>query len=188
MRVQRRIRKIRNNWSKIPPDDQQVVDQIEAELKADDAADEWTRQSWEDSASAELDRIIGGITTTTNESTMEAIAKVAEKQIAILENILGSKTPNSTALTISYKQLHNVLSGEQDEVDQATIDTVLAIDITAICAESDMGEGYVGGDDVVSIVNDVLQAQKDGYSIVTWYGPDAEVLIVGVRGGTLNLT
>jgi len=94
-------------------------------------------------------------------------------------------------LTISQKKLWAVLSGVDDDdddvgVDQATMDAVNALDIKAIVFGF-MTQNHIGGDDVVGIVDQVLAAQKEGYSIVTWYGPAAEVLVLGVREGDLNL-
>jgi hypothetical protein len=56
-------------------------------------------------------------------------------------------------------------------------------DVRPILVDQCAGENHLGGDDLVSLVDDVLAAQRDGYQILTWYGPDAEVLIAGVRPG-----
>jgi hypothetical protein len=56
-------------------------------------------------------------------------------------------------------------------------------DLRPILVDQYASENHVGGDDLVSLVDDVLAAQRDGYQILTWYGPDAEVLIAGVRPG-----
>jgi hypothetical protein len=50
-----------------------------------------------------------------------------------------------------------------------------------LLGEGDLEQRHIGGDDVVSIVNQVLQAVADGYKIVTWYGPKTDVLIAGYR-------
>lgn len=47
-----------------------------------------------------------------------------------------------------------------------------------------MSDHHIGGDDVISAVDDVLRAQQDGYSnIITWYGDSTEVLILGIKPG-----
>lgn len=94
-------------------------------------------------------------------------------------------------LTISYAKLYEALSGINDDpeaVDQATMDAVNALDIKAIVVDFSMSENHIGGDDVVNIVDQVLAAQTEGYRIITWYGPEAEVLVIGYRPGQLTLT
>lgn len=94
-------------------------------------------------------------------------------------------------LTISYQKLYAALSGVDDDdggVDHATMNAVNALPIRAIVVDSSMSENRMGGDDIVSIVDQVLNAQRDGYDIITWYGADTKVLILGVRKGDLTLT
>jgi len=54
-------------------------------------------------------------------------------------------------------------------------------DIEIIVQDFAMSEHHLGGDDIVKITNDVLKAQQKGYTIYTWYGPETEVLIFGIK-------
>lgn len=62
------------------------------------------------------------------------------------------------------------------------------LDIKQFVADSAMSENHIGGDNVVSIVDEVLAAIKEGYEIITWYGPNTEALVIGVRPGTIEVT
>ena len=44
-----------------------------------------------------------------------------------------------------------------------------------------MSENHLGGDHLVSIADDVLDALNEGYRIITWYGPKTQALVVGYR-------
>ena len=59
--------------------------------------------------------------------------------------------------------------------------------IRLVIADQHMSENHPGGDDMVAAVDDVLAAIKDGYRIVTWYGPETEVLIAGYRPEHLTI-
>lgn len=50
-----------------------------------------------------------------------------------------------------------------------------------------MSEHHLGGDDVISMIDSVLEAVKDGYVVVTWYGPNTEALVAGIRPGELTV-
>lgn len=119
-------------------------------------------------------------------------AKLSIREIKLpVIRIAGSATTDQEGpmLTISYAKLYEVLSGDDPEsVDQASMDAVNALDLKAIVVDFSMSENHIGGDDVVSIVDQVLEAQTEGYRIATWYGPDAEVLVIGYRPGQLTLT
>ena len=59
--------------------------------------------------------------------------------------------------------------------------------IRQIVADQGMSENHLGGDDLVSVVDQTLAAIKDGYEIATWYGPETEVLVVGYRPDYLTV-
>jgi len=59
-------------------------------------------------------------------------------------------------------------------------------DLKPIMADQYVSECHPGGDDLVGVVDEVLAAQRDGYQIVAWYGPNAEVLIAGYRGAQIG--
>jgi hypothetical protein len=58
---------------------------------------------------------------------------------------------------------------DADEIsfNKATFDILKAADLKNILAGSEMSENHLGGDDLVSLVNDILAAQQDGYVVVT---------------------
>ena len=83
---------------------------------------------------------------------------------------------------VTSEQLYLHLSGDGE------IEELADADIAQITAGIGMSEWYLGGDDVVNIVCDVLEAIGNGYKIATWYGPDTEVLICGYRPDQLTVT
>ena len=53
--------------------------------------------------------------------------------------------------------------------------------IEVIVHDFSMSENHIGGDDLVSIVQDVLKFERKGFKIYTWYGSSTEALIVGIK-------
>lgn len=53
---------------------------------------------------------------------------------------------------------------------------------------TEMSEDHLGGDDMVGVADDVLIALKEGFQICTWYGSDAEAMVVGYRADCLTIT
>ena len=80
-------------------------------------------------------------------------------------------------------ELHDRLMEHQtppeDQVAQG--DLIDGKQYVAIVCDFSMSEHRLGGDDVVQIVDDVLKAQMDGYTVHTWYGPETEVLVLGLK-------
>lgn len=66
-------------------------------------------------------------------------------------------------------------------VNQETFDYLSTQDIDHICVSWAMSEGHLGGGDMVELAIDVISSIEDGYKVVTWYGPDTEVLIAGIK-------
>lgn len=60
-------------------------------------------------------------------------------------------------------------------------------DIKDILASAGMSADYLGGDDIVSYVDQALDAVQEGYAIKTWYGDKTETLIVGFKPGKLEI-
>ncbi len=60
-------------------------------------------------------------------------------------------------------------------------------ELVEICCGTDMSENHLGGDDILEYVAATANAAKLGLEIVTWYGPNAEALAIGVRPGLLDL-
>lgn len=50
-----------------------------------------------------------------------------------------------------------------------------------IVNDFNMSENHIGGDNVISIVNEVKEAIENGYKVFTWYGPETETLILRVE-------
>lgn len=44
-----------------------------------------------------------------------------------------------------------------------------------------MSEQHIGGDDIIAFVDKVIEMRSRNFDIITWYGPDTEVLILAVR-------
>jgi hypothetical protein len=59
--------------------------------------------------------------------------------------------------------------------------------IRQIIADFGMSEHHLGGDDLIEITNNVLDAIRDGYKVETWYGDDTETLIVGYKSDRLTV-
>ena len=58
-----------------------------------------------------------------------------------------------------------------------------ALDFKVICCDFSMSENHIGGDDIISFVDKTLDVCRDNantHQVITWYGDDTEVLIVGV--------
>jgi hypothetical protein len=72
---------------------------------------------------------------------------------------------------------------EENQLDESTFDALKAADINDIVSDQDASENNLGGDDLVNVADSVLQAVKDGYTVVTWYGDENEALVAGVRSG-----
>jgi hypothetical protein len=54
-------------------------------------------------------------------------------------------------------------------------------ELKPIMVDQYVSENHPGGEEFVSVAEGVLTAQRHGYRVVAWYGPNAEVLIVGIR-------
>lgn len=54
-------------------------------------------------------------------------------------------------------------------------------DVKPIMVDQHASETHPGGEAFVSVADGVVAAQRDGYRVVAWYGPDDEVLIAGIR-------
>jgi hypothetical protein len=80
-------------------------------------------------------------------------------------------------------------SGDPDEItlDEATFNVLKSCDLKTIIAGSEMSEDHLGGDDLVSVADDVLAVIKEGYAVTTWYGHNSEALVAGYRPGQLSV-
>jgi hypothetical protein len=80
-------------------------------------------------------------------------------------------------------------SADPDEItlDEAIFNALKACDLKTIIAGSEMSENHLGGDDLVSVADDVVAAVRDGYAITTWYGHNSEALVAGYRAGQLSV-
>ncbi len=72
-------------------------------------------------------------------------------------------------------------------VDKTMFLALRKADIREIITDENMSETNLGGDDVVSIVDDTVTALNAGYTVATWYGPDTEVLVFGYRPNQLTI-
>jgi hypothetical protein len=103
-------------------------------------------------------------------------------------------------INVTKLQLHSFLEWHGPEVDydsfsddceswldRATFDALKTCDLKPIVAGSELSEDHLGGDDMVQVAYDVLEAIKDGYAVVTWYGHDCEALVCGYRPEQLTI-
>ncbi len=90
-------------------------------------------------------------------------------------------------VTATKAEIWAALMGNIDEISPTLVEQLARLDICTIVVNRSMSENHIGGDDVVDAVIQVLAVQAKGYSILTWYGPNSEVLIIGYRSNELNL-
>jgi hypothetical protein len=84
-------------------------------------------------------------------------------------------------MKISKQELWNFFADTGDE--SAKTRKYMAIhknQFRVVCADFSMSENHIGGDDVIKIVNDTIKAINEKLKVVTWYGPELEVLIIGI--------
>ncbi len=77
---------------------------------------------------------------------------------------------------------------DESELGEDEWNALNKADIKEIIADQDMSENSPGGDDMVSLAEDVLTAVKEGYTVVTWYGDSTEALVAGVRPDQITVT
>jgi hypothetical protein len=95
---------------------------------------------------------------------------------------------------VSKHQLWSFLSESYEEDDGSGValdDKLLAAlgrcDLRPIVADFGMSEHHLGGDDLIGVVESVVQATRDGYEIVTWYGDHTQALVAGYRKEQLSV-
>lgn len=71
---------------------------------------------------------------------------------------------------------------------QSQFDVMKKADILELVADQNMSENNLGGDDIVSVCVDVIDAICNGYTIATWYGENCEALVAGYRANELTVT
>lgn len=83
------------------------------------------------------------------------------------------------------------LKNEHDlsEEDIKKIQTFVTeeLEFKVVFMGSEVSEIRLGGDDVISIAKKAVQTQLDGWELHYWYGPNAEVLIIGLRGDHIQV-
>lgn len=94
----------------------------------------------------------------------------------------------------TYKQFLDCCDGKTNGVTKKLFDELASLlqdevrrPIRPIVADQHMSENHPGGDTIVGVVDDVLATIKDGYQIITWYGPDAETLVAGYKPDYLTV-
>lgn len=87
---------------------------------------------------------------------------------------------------MSFDQFVEAYADEK-VMSQETFNAIKAADLEEIVVDQDMAESCIGGDDVVGIVDDVIGAIKDGYTVVTWYGDSAEAMVIGYKPEQLRI-
>jgi hypothetical protein len=117
---------------------------------------------------------------------------------------VGYQTKETSMLTVTKAQLFQFLeSGEEFDnftefreqvedydnavaLDEATFTALKACDLKKVLIGQEMSTNHLGGDDLVSMADDVVAAVAAGYAITTWYGPSSEAMVAGYRSTELN--
>jgi hypothetical protein len=95
---------------------------------------------------------------------------------------------NSGSQYATYQEfVDNNIEPEEVTLDEATFNILRSCDLKTIIAGSEMSEDHLGGDDLVSVADDVMAAIKEGYAVTTWYGHNSEALVAGYRPGQLSV-
>ena len=76
---------------------------------------------------------------------------------------------------------------EVPSIDRVIFDALKGCDLKHLVADASMSEHHLGGDNLVSMAEDVLAALEEGYVIATWYGPKTEALVVGYQPDELTI-
>jgi len=71
---------------------------------------------------------------------------------------------------------------ERDQFEYLKVEAAVG-NIKAIMVDQYASENHPGGDDLVSLADEVLTATRDGLQVITWYGPQAEVCVVAFKHG-----
>lgn len=77
---------------------------------------------------------------------------------------------------------------EECPLDEGQFNDLKAADLNNILVGSEMSENHLGGDDLISLADDVISAAEDGYKVYTWYGPESEALVFGLKPGKILIT
>lgn len=84
--------------------------------------------------------------------------------------------------TENYEQFsEGWLDDDPNPITPELYEALKQADLKPILNGSEMSEDHLGGDDLVAVADDVLAAIKEGYEIVTWYGPKSEALVAGIK-------
>ena len=84
-------------------------------------------------------------------------------------------------LTVTKQDLHKFLCEGIEDLDPSLVAALEASDIKLVIADFSMSENHLGGDDLIEFIDNTLEAIREGYTIVTWYGDGTEVLVAGIR-------
>lgn len=60
-------------------------------------------------------------------------------------------------------------------------------DLKPVILDHLIGTHHLGGDDLVTAVDEVLVLIAQGYAIATWYGPSQQIMVLGYRRDQLEL-
>jgi hypothetical protein len=79
------------------------------------------------------------------------------------------------------------VNGEKVLIDEAAFAGLKDCDFRKIVVGSHLSENHLGGDDLVTVADDVLRAVEEHYQVVTWYGPNTQALIAGYHKDQLTI-
>lgn len=70
---------------------------------------------------------------------------------------------------------------------KAAFEAMKKLDLCEIISGTEMSENHLGGDDLVDVAHQTVQAIKSGYEVVTWYGDESEALVLGYRESEVTI-
>lgn len=101
-------------------------------------------------------------------------------------------------LTVTKAQLHAFLEVYDEEEKTYEDNDVLSsiddrlwlcqLDYALVVAATEVSEHSPGGEEYIEIAVETAKALQKGYTLITWYGENAECLIVGIRPEQLVIT
>ena len=86
------------------------------------------------------------------------------------------------AQSLDCETREDYAEGYDGKISQEAWDYLATKKHKAICVSWAMSDDHVVDHDMVSLAEDVIEATQGWQTVVTWYGPDSEVLVAGIHG------
>lgn len=85
---------------------------------------------------------------------------------------------------VTPQEVYDFLMDDHERLDRSVLEALLRADLRRIVCDFEVSVGDV---EMVRVVDEVVGAIEGGYKVLTWLGPECEVLVVGYRVGELAL-